>query len=306
MAENAVRVIFRGDGIVNGSIDARDLGHALVGLSGAFQVARDIALNYDDGPKTALKITNTGEGSFWVDITLVADQTLVQTVLDTLTSQQVDAAINLKEIVGYVIGGLLLIKLRKGRSVKKSEQLPNDPSKTTLTLDDGQTEVVSSDAWKVASNTKFQKAAKEAVKSLSSDGIDEIEIKPRDKDSDIPRVAIQKTEYRYFSSIDEGDDSAPPPRIEETVVSPLNAAFEEGKKWRLTDGESIFTAAIEDEDFEKAVLDGRVRCGIKDNFKVLMRVEQIVVPGKPVRTTRTIVQVLKHIAPPDQGEFRLP
>lgn len=301
VAENAVRITFKGPGVDDGSIDARQLGRSLVGISDAFQTARSITCD-PESPQTSVRITATGEGSFWVDITLVADSTLVQATIDALSGKAATAAANLTAILTVAFGAIAFIKKKAGKVVKASRPLPSDPDKTEIVYDDSTTEVVDSAVWNVAKNTNFQKAAKESLKAVTAKGIDQVQLSPQDRTSGIPAVSVKKADYSSFVRIDNEPDELVD-KTEELLVSPLSISFEDGKRWRLTDGDSTFSAFIEDEDFLSRIDNGLVRIGKNDNFKVLMRVEQKILPDKSIRTTRTVLQILDYIKGGEQGEL---
>lgn len=300
MADNSVRITFRGDGVADGSIDARQLGQSLIGLADAFQTARAITAD-QEAPSLAAKITATGAGSFWVDITLVTESGAIQAVLDTLNGSVASAAINLKEMLGWVVVAFLFIKEKRGRKIIASKELPNNPGQIEVTFDDATTSVIASKVFDLIKSSDFQTAAKESVKALTQDGVEEIHIAPTDTSDSEPPVSITKEDYKSFARIDNQLTEIIN-KTDEVIVSPNSVSFV-GKQWHLNDGEVNFFASIEDQGFIERVKSGILRIGGNDAFKVLLRVEQQITPGGKLKTTRTVVQVLDIYRGGVQGEL---
>lgn len=300
LADNSVRITFRGDGVTDGSIDARQLGQSLIGLADTFQTARAITAD-QEAPQLAAKITATGAGSFWVDITLVTESGAVQAVLDTLSGKVATAAINLQEFLGWVAAAYLFIKNKNGRRVVASKELPEDPGQIEVTLDDATTTVIASKVYDLIKDTGFQKAAKESVKALAQDGVDEIRIQPRNADDSDDLITIKAEDYKAFTRIDN-EPIELVNKIDEMIVSPNSVSFV-GKQWQLNDGDASFSAGIEDQEFLDRISKGALRIGGNDMFKVLLRTEQQIAPNGKLKTIRTVVQVLDVIRGGTQGEL---
>lgn len=300
LADNSVRITFKGNGVSDGSIDARQLGQSLIGLADTFQTARAITAD-PEAPKLAAKITATGAGSFWVDITLITESGAVQAVLDTLNGTVANAATNLADMVEWVALAFLFIRDKKGRRVVAAKELPEDPGQVEVTLDDATTTVIASKVYDLIKDTGFQKAAKESVKALAQDGVDEIRIQPRNADGPDDLIAIKAEDYKAFTRIDN-EPIELINKTDEMIVSPNSVSFV-GKQWQLNDGESSFSAGIEDQDFLDRISKGALRIGGNDMFRVLLRTEQLIGPNGKLKTIRTVVQVLDVIRGGTQGEL---
>lgn len=300
MADNSVRITFKGNGVSDGSIDARQLGQSLIGLADTFQTARAITAD-KEAPKLAAKITATGAGSFWVDITLITESGAVQAVLDTLNGTVANAATNLADMVEWVALAFLFIRDKKGRRVVAAKDLPENPGQVEVTLDDATTTVIASKVYDLIKDTGFQKAAKESVKALAQDGVDEIRIQPRNADGPDDLIAIKAEDYKAFTRIDN-EPIELINKTDEMIVSPNSVSFV-GKQWQLNDGESSFSAGIEDQDFLDRISKGALRIGGNDMFRVLLRTEQLIGPNGKLKTIRTVVQVLDVIRGGTQGEL---
>lgn len=297
-----MRVTFSGPGISSGSIDARELGRTLVGLADAVHAVQAVKAA-PETPRASLTITATGEGSFWVDLALVVESGAVQAAVDALTGKYMDAGLNVSAVVTVVLGAFAYMKRRKGREVTRVAEIPNS-DRVKVHHEDGTVEDIPADVWLVAKNSAFQKAAKQTVAPLAKDGIDAMSIETKDPAVIAEPVTIEKTNYRDFQVT---DDSEPEPssRTDEMYVSPVAPNFEHGKSWRLNDGASNISAHIEDDEFLERIDEGLLRVGPKDTFKVLLRTDQEVLDTGKIRTTYTVVQVLRRVIAGEQGEFPL-
>lgn len=89
---------------------------------------------------------------------------------------------------------------------------------------------------------------------------------------------------------------------DEMVVSILSLTFVEGNKWRLSDGERTFNAAIEDQQFIDRV-DGGIEAFRKgDMLRSQMRISQSQREGR-LHTEYAVVEVIQHI--PREVQLRL-
>jgi hypothetical protein len=80
------------------------------------------------------------------------------------------------------------------------------------------------------------------------------------------------------------------------VLRPVKVAFTEGNKWRFSDGETTFYAAIEDVQFVARVDLGTERFAKNDMLRVRLRTRQTRGTDGDLHTERTVLQVLEHIS----------
>jgi hypothetical protein len=89
--------------------------------------------------------------------------------------------------------------------------------------------------------------------------------------------------------------------VSELVVSILSLTFAEGNKWRLSDGERSFSAAIEDQAFIDRVDGGIEAFRKRDMLRWRMRTKQSQRDGR-LHTEYTVSEVIQHI--PRQMQLR--
>jgi hypothetical protein len=314
VAEESLRVTFDGPGVTGGTINARQLGLSLVNLADAITSAH-AAVRSDDLPAPTINIRETGEGSFWVDLTVLVESGPVQSVIEALAGKYSTAAANLGGIVGLTITSMGFLKWRKGRKVKKTERIaaPDaqpDPitgivpaESVRVEFVDGTVATIPAAVWAASESANFQKAARDTVRPAASQGIDSVKIEHTDSAySQNEELTVTNDEVEFFD-LPEPEEAVETTSTYKALVSPHAINFEKGKKWRLSDGERSFLATIADEDFAREVDNGRIHIGKHDSFRVELQ-ESITAPksSRP-KTAITVLKVLEHISAGRQQEF---
>lgn len=118
----------------------------------------------------------------------------------------------------------------------------------------------------------------------------------------VSRVRMNAPEYGEVADIVEGEAGSfgaivtETPIIDSTtkiallIISPI---FKEGKKWRFSDGQANFWAAIEDQEFLRAI-DAGEQFAKGDKLIVDLRVVQNQ-EGNRLVTVRTVIKVYEHL-----------
>lgn len=314
VAEESLRVTFDGPGVTDGTINARQLGLSLVNLADAITSAH-AAVRSDSVPAPSINIRETGEGSFWVDLTVVVESGAVQSVIEALAGKYSTAAANLGGIVGLTVSAMGFLKWRRGRKVKKAERVaaPNaqpDPitgivaaESVRIEFVDGTVATIPAAVWAASESANFQKAARDAVRPASTQGIDYIQIRHTDSlYSQDEELTVTNEEVEYFD-LPDPDEATETTSTYKALVSPHAINFEKGKKWRLSDGERSFLAAIADEDFAREVDNGRIHIGKHDSFRVTLQETITTQKSSRPKTSITVLKVLEHISAGRQQEF---
>lgn len=314
MAEESLRVTFDGPGVTDGTINARQLGLSLVNLADAITSAH-AAVRSDDIPPPTVNICDTGEGSFWVDLTVLVESGAVQSVIEALAGKYSTAAANLGGIVGLTVTAMGFLKFRKGRKVRKTERLPAPNAQPDLITGivaaesvkvefvDGTVATIPAAVWAASESANFQRAARDTVRPAASQGIDYIKIEHTDSVySQNEQLIVTNEEVEYFD-LPEPEEATETNSIYKALVSPHTINFERGKKWRLSDGERSFLADIADEDFAREVDNGRIHIGKHDSFRVTLRETIITHESSQPKTSITVLEVLEHISAGRQQEF---
>lgn len=243
MSKATFTLAYDGPALSDGTMDVRDLAPALLAVGQLFDAANSV-LN-DDATTVTIQVKATGRGSFEVYFQIA--QSLHEQLVHLLNSEEVIAAINLKELIlGGAFGLIWLIRRLKGRNLPKVEKLSESHVRITV---EGESFDVPLQLLRLYQDIAVRDAAEKLISQpLQKEGIDTFEVRENNK----PVVTVKKDEAKYFKSPELLDEVL----IEETrrtAYSILSLAFKEDNKWRLYDGVSSIPALIEDHDFLKRV-----------------------------------------------------
>lgn len=290
MAETSFAVKYDGPALADGRMPVRDLAPALLSLGDLFAEASRTL--YPDRPPVALDIKATREGSFDIQL-LITVGGLWDQVVELFDSDAANALANLKELViGSGIGLFALIKRLRGRRIQARE--PVAPGKVRLSLDDGETIEVPSDVLALHGNLQVRKTARDVVAPAARTGIDQVEFRSEREVT----VSISTDEVLAFDP--PGPDEQVLLDEERTMlVAIASVVFTEGNKWRFSDGEITFFAAIEDEQFLDRVDKGIEVFRKGDILRCRARITQSKRNGA-LHSDYRILEVIEHIPSGEQ------
>lgn len=284
--ETGFAVLYDGPALQDGRMEVRELAPALIAFGDLFREAN--AVINPDSPPISLQIRATAEGSFVVELILVQPD-LIQQIVDFLTSDQVNALINLREMVIAGGGGLfwLIQTVRKRRIASQREQRGS----VELTFSDGTQITVPAGVLSLYRNARIRKRAREVVEPLSHEGIDKVAFRRESEEEVTVEVGVEDL------------DSFDPPAVEaealletdtEMAVTIANVAFQEGNKWRLSDGDRTFFASIDDSRFLARVDQAEEAFRKGDILRCRMHIEQVR-DDTGLHTNWYVTRVLEHI-----------
>jgi hypothetical protein len=238
-------VTYDGEALRDHEIDVRDLAPALLAVGKLFEDANRVING--DRCDVRVRMKATGEGS--IDVALKVHQTLGQQLESILTSPHIQAAINLKDLIGIGVGAtagvLFVLKWLRGR---KAKRLDEADGQITLGVD-GETLSIASDVVRLMEDVPVRNDIQKMLAPLQNKGIDIFQTK--ESAGAVPSLEITKEQLAYFD----------PPKMEEMIVEELpertwtsaysivSLAFKDDNKWRLSDGEAIISASILDKNF---------------------------------------------------------
>lgn len=90
------------------------------------------------------------------------------------------------------------------------------------------------------------------------------------------------------------------------MLTVVQLTFKQGNRWRLSDGNAEFWAAINDEEFLKDVQARRELFGHGDILKCDVQVRQHIDQQQQLRTSYSVEKVRQHLPGPQPGELGLP
>lgn len=109
----------------------------------------------------------------------------------------------------------------------------------------------------------IRKKTQQVVAPLARAGVESIAFQEERETT----VVIEASEASAFEAPEVSEVSLGEDQVSEMVVSILSLTFVEGNKWRLSDGERMFNAAIEDQAFIERV-DGGIESFCKGDAAI--------------------------------------
>ncbi len=291
MADETFTITYVGPAVTGGRMSVRDLAPALISLADAVREAH--YLTHPGEAEPALDIQALRDGSFAVDLILSEGPGLLQSAIDVLSGREATAGANLAGLVGAVFGGFAVIKRLARRRIRSQEQLASGMIR--LTFDDGQSITIRRESLQLAADKPFRDAARQVVAPMERDGVDTVELSsPREGTVEIVPADLPGFEVPPIEEQPLADQER------EVALRPVNVAFTEGNKWRVSDGESTFFATVTDIAFLQRVETGQEVFAKSDILRARVRTRQWRTSDGDLRTDHEITQVLEHVAGPRQ------
>lgn len=266
---------YHGSAVDEGRFDVYDAAANMIAFSDFVTVAGKAVF----GPNVDLKAEVGGfrAGSFVTDV-------YFQLVLPSMVLLP---AVDVQGVVKTIKDALDIWKHLKGSPPAKVEQR-GDGDTITVTNNNGKTIVVNRPSVTLVMNPESVGAVERFIgMALAREGVDSLQIKSEKKSIS----KIQGSEAIYFTSV---TTSVPVAENEfDYGLTIVSAAFQDGHKWRFSDGGASFFAEITDVDF-LARVDSGEPFAKGDALRVRMRLEQSR-QGQELTTVRTVVKVHEHL-----------
>lgn len=281
-------VAYDGLALATHQMNVRDLAPALLGLADLLQDAH-AALNPGE-QAVSLDITANGEGSFVVDLAILHDR-----VVHMLTSAD---SLALGQLLVYTTGAFgVLNYFRKRRRGQPEEALPNGAVR--ITQPDGTRIEFPAEVLTLARRPAIRSATRAVLAPLAKDGIDTMEFRPSRNAP--PSLTIGKEDLPGIEeALTDGERVLITDQSFPAVLTIAGTNFQDGKKWRLDDGQGTHWMAIEDAIFQDRIDRHEVRFGKDDRLRVTMRFRQWEDDAGKVHAERSVTHVDEHIPAPVQ------
>lgn len=289
MTDTSFSIVYDGEPVSEGTIDARDLAPAL--LAFADLVDEAAPLIDPNLPRLSVRVRpDFQKGSFEVYLELA---NLYAKFVSLFSGPDAQAWSSFFQIVGLagVAGVFQLIKRAKGRkptkiSIERKESV-------TITFEGDDPITVNQRVWQLFQNIRARKAIEKILSPLTNSGFNLFKIRYGGKDT----LTVNDNEAGYFvaPSEHEGETTS---EIEARVVI-VSPSFNAGNKWRVSDGARTLYVAIRDEAFERSVQRGTEAFRKGDTLHVTLETTQWLEDGK-LRAEYSIAKVHRHEPGPEQ------
>jgi len=295
------RIAYAGPALEDGTMDVRELAPALLAFADLVKHASR-AINLNKSVKVMLNQDSLKRGSF--DITFLLDTSILEQAKLFMQGAENTGLKDLMDVLGW--GGTILgltggifgaIKFMKGRSIKAIRHMDN--AEAQITLNDGTDLKLSENALKVLLDYECRKSIEKVVSPIDKPGIDKFEIRNPDTENKKAIETIEKDDAEAFKAPD-AENAITNTYSGRMIFDIVSVVFDEDKKWRFSDGETVFWAKIDDADFWAHVEDGTYKFAKGDRLEVLCTVKQSTPMNGRSSVERTITKVQQKIDRPVQ------
>lgn len=284
-------VKYDGPALATGRMNVKDLAPALLALGELIERAQEVAA--PSGPRPAVQIAATHEGSFIIDLIVTEDvRSIFQSAVELFTSREVEGTLNGATIISGIMGAIdIALQLGKSLKIRKAERNPTAGT-TTLIWSDGTTLIVPEMSEDLIRDLDARRSLREVVEPLAREGVEEFGIR-RKKDKN--GVTVLKKDLPAFD-VPALEAEVIVETTKEIAIQPLNIAFRNDHKWKVTDGNQAIWVTIHDTAFLNRVENNETRFGKGDVLKVEMKTTQRRTPDGQLRTDYAIERVIKHLS----------
>ncbi|MCI5836222.1 MAG: hypothetical protein MR209_00015 [Veillonellaceae bacterium] len=303
MSTSTIKVAYCGDAVDSGKMDINLLAPALLALSNLIQESNKILDNQNS--KVHVYVHSDFErGSFEINIEVLrtlGDQ--LQLVFGHGVSiDDVLSTIGIRSLADACAGITSLIAFCKWLRNRKISLLKlEDKSHYQVTSEDGDKTTVTVQVIKLYQSLEIQRKLNEMLIPLDMDGIERFEVREKFTKQTIKQTieSVNKKERGYFTPVDPelSEEEYETTRIIRAYI--LSAQFEEGLKWKLSDGSNKFWATILDDQFIKGVDEGEISFTNGVSLKIELLEKQTMNKKGELKVDRFVTKVLEYIPRPE-------
>lgn len=305
--QQSFTISYDGPALASHEIEIKDIAPALLGLSAALEEASRLMNGNDSSLSVKLK-AGVKEGSVEAEILCQltnshwweAAKTFALSD-DAKALQYYFAMIGIGSVAGGYKGLIWILKKLKGKKPTKIENLPN--GQTIVTLPDGTTIETYPQVALMLNSSMVRKGISEAITvPLKKPGIEKMSFRKIEGNQTI-ETSIPKAEADSFAEHASHDEVV----TEKTVSARLkvvSVSFQEGYKWRFTDGDTTFAASILDETFLARTVNQEETFTGGDFMNVKLRIIEHQIEGMLPKFEYEVLEVIGHERSPIQ--LRLP
>ena len=248
-------------------------------------VSRDA---YGERIELQTKIQGFSKGSFKIDFAFY-----IGFVAATIFDQA--SPMSIKDFLGLIKDSLGLWRFLAGEPPKAISPDPSNQNSFSIENQNGQSIYVSAHVINIVGNEMAGEAVEKFIKSALENNLSHVGLSSKSM-GEITK--IEKNEASYFVPVITREPRPIQNEQEMQMVLLIESpTFKEGNKWRFSDGENSFPAAIVDEEFLKKINERLERFGKGDELIAKVRFTQ---SGKfgALKLDRTVIKVIEHRIPP--------
>lgn len=296
--ETHFSIVYDGDALADGTIDAKELAPALLAFADLVDEASRLVPEQKDGITLRVR-AGFEKGSFEVHLEIAK---LYQQFVSLFSGQDATAFANMFQILGIaglvgLLGVFQLIKRAKGR--KPTSVTIERTERVKVTFEGDPPIEVDKRVWSLFNNSRARKAIEQVIRPLRKQGITDFKIRHRNKDT----FEAKQDEVSYFDAPTEHEGETI--STSETRLMIVAPSFQEGNKWRVTDGSRNIFVAIQDPAFVVAVQQGAEAFRKGDFLHVTLETRQWI-EGADLKAEHGIVKVHRHESGPTQQKLFSP
>ncbi len=288
MSKATIQIAYDGEDVVNGTMNARELAPALLGISNLLEDANRV-MNGDETTANVLIRSDFRSGSF--EITLDLIQTLAKATKAMIGIIETHSAKEIAELIGVSAGcGISLLKLvkwLKGRKITKATTIDNGRIRIETEQDFDSLEV-SDQVIRLYRDRKVRESLNAVLHPLQRQGIDKFIVREGNNEVE----TINKSEKEYFE-VPLIPDEEITESTRKAAFNVVGVFFEENLKWKLFDGDNRINASILDKGFLEQIEKGNVSFTKGDILEVELRTRQWKTTSG-LRTEHEITKVIKQ------------
>ncbi|MDP8227568.1 MAG: hypothetical protein P9L89_08020 [Candidatus Celaenobacter polaris] len=287
--KNIFSIVYDGEDIAKGSIDAHALAPALMALVTMVDESNPIIFPEPSG--ISLRIRSGFErGSFEIFLELSNAYNIFVGLFSGPDAQAMSAFLQITGIAG-MFGLFQLIRKSKGR--KPVEVTFEKTEKVKIKFEGEDSDTIDRKLFTLFSNHQIRKAVEQIIQPLSREGIDIFKIRSKGKDT----FTATKSEVPFFMAPAEHEGETK--SIVDTRLLIVSPSFHQYNKWRVSDGNKVIFASIADEKFMELVQIGVEAFSKGDVLYVALQTTQWFEKGY-LKADYTIIKVYKHEHAPQQ------
>lgn len=301
------RIAYNGPALESGEMDVKSLAPALIAFADLVDNVNRVL-----GGKSKIRVYLNGDsinkGSF--DITYLLDENLLQQAKLFVGLAEENGLADLMTILGWgktaaeygavIYGIFTLVKKIRGRKLSGIRHAEDKTAE--ISLADGDKIVTSENTLKVFLDVNCRINLEKVIEPVKQDGIESFELRnPEHTNDKKPLEIITKNETPDFAAppaADTADEEPKQTEERELLVKISLISFEQGK-WKLTDGNNMFWARIDDEEFCKKVENGDLSFTSGDMLRVRYYTSQEIRAGN-LHTDYIVSKVLELKKRPEQ------